>query len=174
MIQVYTGNGKGKTTASLGLAIRALGQGMRVCIIQFLKHPKNAYGEHKVLNALKDLGASISIEQYGAPHFVFKGKVKDSDIELAHKGLDRAKEVIEGNDFDIVILDEINVAVELGVLKKEELLGLLDLDRGEKEVLFTGRYAPKELIDRADLVTEMCEVKHYYTQGVQARKGIEF
>ena len=174
MIQVYTGNGKGKTTASLGLTLRALGQGMRVCIIQFLKHPKNAYGEHKVLKFLKEQGYPVCIEQYGSPHFVFKDRVKDSDRELALKGLARAREVLRGNDFDLVILDEVNVAVELGVLKKEDLLGLLDIDSGEKEVVFTGRYAPTELIDRADLVTEMCEVKHYYTKGVSARKGIEF
>ena len=174
MIQVYTGNGKGKTTASLGLSIRALGQGLRVCIIQFLKHPKNAYGEHKILNYLKDQGYPIVIEQYGAPHFVFKGKVKEEDRDLAYRGLTRAREVLTGTEFDLVILDEVNVAVELGVLDKEDVLDLLNLEIKDKEVVFTGRYAPEELLDAADLVTEMCEVKHYFNQGVSARKGIEF
>ena len=168
-VQVYTGNGKGKTTAALGLALRAVGAGLKVYIAQFLKG--SDYSEIKAINErLSDL---VKVEQFGAPHFVHSGKITAEDLELAKKGLEAAKNAMLSGEYDIVILEEANVACYLGILSVEDLLKLVEEKPEGVELIFTGRYAPQELIDIADLVTEMVEVKHYYTKGVQAREGIE-
>ena len=168
-VQVYTGNGKGKTTAALGLTLRAVGAGLKVYIAQFLKGKD--YSEIKAINErLSDL---VKLEQFGAPHFVRSGRVSDEDLELARKGLEAARKAMLSGEYDIVILEEANVAAYLGLLKVDELLLLVKEKPEDVELIFTGRYAPQELIDIADLVTEMVEVKHYYTKGVQARIGIE-
>lgn len=168
-IQIYTGDGKGKTTAALGQALRALGHGFKVIIIQFMKGKIN-YGE---LKAAKKLSGFL-IEQYGLPTFVDKKNPSKEDIELAQKGFERAKEVILSGKWDIVVLDEINVALDFGLVSLSSLIELLKKRPKHIEVILTGRYAPKELIEIGDLVTEMKEIKHYYQKGVQARKGIEY
>lgn len=167
-IQVYTGNGKGKTTAALGLALRAAGHGLRTYIGQFMKGQH--YGE---LDALKE-HPYIAIEQYGDPQcWVRPGAVTPDQIAQAHRGLERARQAMRSGQYDIIVLDEVNVAIRFGLLTVDEVLAFLDERPEGVEVVLTGRYAPPEIIERADLVTEMQEVKHYYTQGVVGRKGIE-
>ena len=166
-VQVYTGDGKGKTTAALGLALRASGRGMRTYVGQFMKGQH--YGE---LNAVRD-HPLITIEQYGDIRCIRKEEVTPDHVAQAHRGLERAREALLSGEYDIVVLDEINVTIWFGLLAVEEVLSLLDRRPAHVEVIVTGRRAPQELIDRADLVTEMRMVKHYYEQGVMARKGIE-
>lgn len=166
-VQVYTGDGKGKTTAALGLALRASGHGLHTYIGQFMKGQR--YGE---LEALRD-HPLITLEQYGDPRCIRREEVTPQHREEAHKGLLRAREVMLSGDYDLVVLDEANVAIWFGLLTAEEVLDLLDDKPEHVEVVLTGRRAPQVLIDRADLVTEMREVKHYYQQGVVARVGIE-
>jgi len=166
-VQVYTGNGKGKTTASLGLAIRAAGAGLKVFIVQFLK--MGDYSEIKALGRFSDL---ITVEQYGLGRFV-KGKPSPEDIEAGQKGLERVKSVIAAGEHDVVIMEEGNVAVMCGLFPIEELLNIVDKKPDNVELIITGRGAAQALIDKADLVTEMKEIKHYYQKGVAARVGIE-
>lgn len=168
MIQLYTGNGKGKTTAALGLCLRAAGRGMKSLIIQFMKGQK--YGE---LEAVKPLSDFIRIEQMGLDTFVHVTGPEPRDVEMAKKGLARAKLAMLNNEVDILVLDEINVAIYFRLIKVEEVLELLDLKPEGMEIILTGRYAPPQLIYRADLVTRMDCRKHYYNAGVQARDGIE-
>lgn len=168
-IQVYTGDGKGKTTAALGQALRASGHGFKVIVIQFMKG-KIDYGELRTAKKVP----GFTIEQYGLPTFVDKKSPSKNDIELAKKGFERAKEVVMSGKYDMVILDEINVALDYNLVP---LFGLLELAKKRPkhvELILTGRYAPQELIEIADLVTEMKEVKHHYQDGVQAREGIEY
>ena len=169
LVQVYTGDGKGKTTASLGLAMRAVGKGLKVFMVQFLKGRE--YGELRAADRLSD---AFTIEQWGLDSFVRKGKPSEEDLRLAREGLARAREAIMGGDFDIVILDEVNVAVELGVLTVKEVLPLIDERPPGVELVLTGRSAPEEFCRRADLITEMKCVRHYYDRGVGMREGIEF
>jgi cob(I)alamin adenosyltransferase len=166
-VQVYTGDGKGKTTAALGLALRASGHGMRTYIGQFMKGQQ--YGE---LDALCD-NSCITIEQYGDPRCIRREEVTPEHVARAQRGLDRARKAMLLGGYDVVVLDEINVAIWFGLLAVEKVMAFLDQRPEDVEVILTGRRAPQELIDRADLVTEMREVKHYYTQGVTAREGIE-
>ncbi len=168
-VQVYTGNGKGKTTAALGLTLRAVAHDMRVYIAQFMKGQD--YGE---LHVIRDrLGDLVTIEQFGTPKFVRTGQISDEDHELARKGLDKVKEALFERDYKIVIMEEANIAMYMGLLDKRDVLELIRNKPEEKELIITGRYAPQEIIDAADLVTEMVEVKHYYQKGVMARPGIE-
>ncbi len=168
-VQVYTGDGKGKTTAALGLALRASGHGMRTYIGQFMKGQH--YGE---LDALRD-HPLITIEQYGDVRCIHREEVTPEHVAQARRGLERAREAMLGlkGCYDVVVLDEVNVAIWFGLLTVEEVLAFLDQRPEHVEVILTGRRAPQELIERADLVTEMREVKHYYQQGVLAREGIE-
>ncbi len=166
-VQLYTGDGKGKTTAALGLALRASGRGLHTYIGQFMKGQR--YGE---LKALRD-NPFITLEQYGDPRCIRREEVTAEHVAQAHQGLDRAREAMLSGDYDLVVLDEVNVSIWFRVLETEEVLALLDEKPERVEVVLTGRRAPQELIDRADLVTEMREVKHYYQQGVMARVGIE-
>jgi cob(I)alamin adenosyltransferase len=165
-VQVYTGNGKGKTTASLGLALRAAGAGLKVYIVQFLK--KGDYSEIKALEKFDNIRA----EQFGLLHFI-KGKPSDEDMEAGKKGYLKLRELLEQNQHDVVIAEEANVAFMCGLIKEDELLSLIDIKPGNVELIFTGRGAPSSLIEKADLVTEMKEIKHYFQKGVQARTGIE-
>ncbi len=168
-VQVYTGNGKGKTTAALGLALRAAGHGMRTYFGQFLKGQH--YGE---LDAVEKLSPLIRMERFGREGFlhITEGP-DDEDIRKAREGLGKCRAAMLSGRYDIVVLDEINTAVLLKVLTVEEVLALLDEKPEAVELVLTGRGAPQAVVDRADLVTEMREVKHYYDKGVKAREGIE-
>ncbi len=167
--QLYTGNGKGKTTASLGLTLRAAGAGLKSIVIQFMK------GQHySELDAIPLLGGRVIIEQYGSGKFCRpEDKNYSEHLELAKKGYERANEVLEGGEFKIVVLDEIVTTLFFKLLTVEDIIRLTDLKPDDIELIITGRGAPEELIERCDLVTEMKEIKHYYTQGVMARRGIE-
>lgn len=165
-VQVYTGNGKGKTTASLGLALRAAGAGLKVLIVQFLKN--GDYSEIKALSVFEN----ITIEQYGLGRFV-KGKPTKEDIASGAKGYQKLCESLKANTYDVVIAEEANIACMCNLISEEELLALIDMKPDNVELVITGRGATKKVIERADLVTEMKEIKHYYKQGVTARVGIE-
>ena len=165
-IQVYTGNGKGKTTASLGLAIRAAGAGLRVHIVQFLK--KGNYSEIKALSKFEN----ITVEQYGLGKFV-KGNPSQEDKVAGALGYQRLCDLLKKNEHDLVIAEEGNVAVMCKLFSEQDLLALMDMKPANMELVITGRGATQSVMDRADLVTEMKEIKHYYKQGVMARVGIE-
>jgi len=165
-VQVYTGNGKGKTTASLGLAIRAAGAGLNVFIVQFMK--QGNYSEIKSLTKFDN----ISIEQYGAGKFV-KGKPSQEERANCKKGYQRLCSLLEAGNHDLVVAEEANVASMCDLISEQELLHLIELKPDHVELVLTGRGAPASVMERADLVTEMTEIKHYYKQGVVARVGIE-
>ena len=169
LIQVYTGDGKGKTTAALGLALRAVGHSMKVLIIQFMKG-KSEIGEKK---AAQKLAPYLTILPMGRGTFVSKDKPHSEDIKIAREGLRVSQQAIQNREYDVVILDEINVAVEYGLISISDLLHLLDSKPEEVEIVLTGRNARPELLERADLVTEMVKRKHYFDKGVPARKGME-
>jgi cob(I)alamin adenosyltransferase len=169
LVQVYTGNGKGKTTAALGIALRAVGHGFKVLIIQFMKGNIN-YGE---LGLVKKLLPYLTIKQMGRETFVSKTNPDPIDIKMAQEGFAVAKKAIENSEFDMVILDEINVAIDYGLIPLSDLLQLIDSKPETVELILTGRNAKPEIMDKADLVTEMVDRKHYYDKGISARKGIE-
>ena len=168
-VQVYTGDGKGKTTAALGLAMRACGAGLKVYIGQFIK--EMVYGE---VNILRERFPEVTVELFGTEEGCIVGRApNDSDVAAARKGLQRAREILAGGEYDLVILDEITIPVAMGLLREEDLLELIDIKPENVELIMTGRSAPKAVVDRADLVSEVKEVKHYYNEGVLSRKGIE-
>jgi cob(I)alamin adenosyltransferase len=169
LVQVYTGNGKGKTTASLGLALRAVGRGLRVCMIQFIKGG-GQYGEHLAAEKLAPL---LTIHQTGRDGWIFRDKLDPEDIRIARESLALAARALTGGEYDLVILDEINGAAWFGVITVDDILQLIKEKPVNVELVLTGRSADERVIAAADLVTEMCEIKHYYQKGVQARLGIE-
>ncbi len=176
-LQVYTGDCKGKTTAALGLAFRALGHGFKIHMIQFLKGKgtnKMSWSEYGEWIAARKFGNLFTIEPYGRPEFVNPKHPKQEDIELAKKGVERAIEIMNKNEVDILILDELNVAYMFNLITLEDIFRIIENKPRDMELIITGRGAPKELIEKADLVTEMKEIKHYYYKGVDAREGIEF
>jgi len=166
-VHVYTGAGKGKTTAALGLVLRALGAGFRVFIAQFLK--SGAYSE---VRSLERFGDQVTLRQYGTGRFV-NGEPTDEDRAHADRALRDAEQAIRSGEYHLVMLDEANVALHYGLISLDQLLGLIEMKPPSVELVITGRHAVPELIDSADLVTEMREVKHYASTGVKARKGIE-
>ncbi|WP_243371523.1 cob(I)yrinic acid a,c-diamide adenosyltransferase [Geotalea sp. SG265] len=168
-VQVYTGNCKGKTTAALGLALRAVGRELMVCMIQFMKGG-GPYGEHL---AAEKLAPYLTIIQTGREGWVNRDNPDPEDIRLAREALNRAKDALTGGRYDMVILDEINGAVSFGLLDVEDVLELIALRPERVELVLTGRNAHGKIIAVADLVTEMTEIKHYYKAGVPARIGIE-
>jgi cob(I)alamin adenosyltransferase len=170
LVQVYTGNGKGKTSAALGVALRAVGHGLKVLIVQFMKG-NIEYGE---LESARKLHPYLAITRTGRESFVSKHHPDPLDIEQAQKGFALAKKAVIHGEFDMVILDEINVAVDFGLIPLPDLLQLIDSKPDTVELILTGRNATSEVMEKADLVTEMVERKHYYEKGVKARKGIEF
>ena len=167
-VHVYTGNGKGKTTAALGLALRASGAGLKVFIGQFIKG--QAYSELEVI--ARDL-KNITVKQYGLGCFIVETPTIE-DKEAARKGFDEIQRLIKSGKHDLIILDEVNIALYYKLIEVDELLALIREKPQDVELVLTGRYAPEEIIEAADLVTEMKEVKHYYQKGIEARKGIEF
>lgn len=166
-VQVYTGDGKGKTTAALGLAVRAAGAGLRVLFAQFVKGME--YSEIKALERFQDL---ITVRQFGRGCFIF-AEPGAEDCAAARSGLDEVRVALSAGAFDVVILDEANIATSVGLFTVRELLEVVASKPDNVELVITGRDADPRLIAAADLVTEMREVKHYYRQGVQARVGIE-
>jgi len=168
MVQIYTGNGKGKTTSSLGLIVRALGHGWRICLIQFMKKDWS-YGEIATLSKFENL----DIYKFGTKDFVDPNNPAEIDFQEAEAGWQKAEEVLKSGKYQLVVLDEINVAVFMKLLTVEKQMRLCEL-AGEAELVMTGRYADEKIIEQADLVTEMREVKHYYASGTPSREGIEF
>ncbi len=167
-IHIYTGNGKGKTTAALGLCMRAIGAGKNVFIGQFVKGM-----EYSEVKALKHFGDLVVIEQFGLECFIYNDPTQ-KDIDVARAGLQKVAKIIASKKYDLVILDEANIALYYKLFSDDELIDLLKNKPTETEIVITGRYAPEKLMEFADLVTNMDEVKHYYTKGVEAREGIEF
>ena len=172
LIQVYTGTGKGKTTAAIGAGIRAVGQELRVHMIQFLKGGENfpPYGEVRALALIPQ----FTLEQYGLDHFVNPRAISNEEREIVKRGLQQADRVLTSGDYDLVILDEINVVLDLGMASLEDILSMLKKKAPHSEVILTGRGAPKGLIDFADLVSCVNDVKHPFNAGVSARLGVEY
>lgn len=170
IVQIYTGNGKGKTTAALGQAFRALGHNKKVYMLQFMKGSEK-YGE---IQAAKNFCPDFVIVQSGLETFVSKENPSEEDRHLARIGFEKARMVISKGNYDLVILDEINVAVDFGLLKLEDVISLLDIRPQNLDLVLTGRYCPKELYAYADLVSEIQEIKHHYQIGLDAREGIEY
>jgi cob(I)alamin adenosyltransferase len=166
-VQVYTGNGKGKTTAAIGLAVRASGAGLKVYIAQFIKQ-----GDYSEIKALEKLTDSITVEQYGLGRFV-EGKPSKEDIDIAQNGLQKAKQIMLSNEYDVIILDEANVALYYGLFSQQDLLDVIIAKPEHVEMIITGRRAATCILECADLITEMKQVKHYFRNGVEARVGIE-
>lgn len=166
-IQVYTGNGKGKTTAALGLAVRAAGAGLRIFIAQFIK--KQKCSEHALLDELRD---RITIRQYGRG-LIMGGKPSPADIKAAQEGYEDVKNILFSKEYDVVVLDEANVAAHYGLITVQELLELMAKKPKGVELVITGRYADERVLEAADVATEMREIKHYRERGVTARRGIE-
>lgn len=169
LVQVYTGTGKGKTTASLGLALRAVGHDLRVYIIQFMKG-STTYGE---LESARRLAPNLTVEQVGQCTFVCRDNPDPVDRRMAEEGFARAREIVLSGDYDLVVLDELNCAVDFGLVPLEELKRLIREKPAHTELVITGRGAHPEIIEMADLVTEMREIKHYYNSGEASRVGIE-
>jgi cob(I)alamin adenosyltransferase len=169
LVMVITGNGKGKTTSAFGQALRAVGQGLRVCMIQFMKG--RVYGE--VLAVRKYL-PDMTFYQYGLDSFVMRDNPASIDMELAEEGFAKAKEVIQSGDFDMVILDEINVVADFSLVPEDEVIELIKNKPPELDLILTGRYASQSIQDLADLVSEVREIKHHYNAGIKDRAGIEY
>ncbi len=168
-IHLYTGNGRGKTTSALGLALRAIGAGKKVALIQFMKKPK--YSEHR---AIKKYKLPIDVFAFGIGFYKILGddKPKEAHITAAHKGLAKAKEIIEKGKHEVIILDEINIAVSSGLLEVKEVVKILKPKKAD--IILTGRHADTKLKKIADVITLVENKKHYYDKGVKARKGIEY
>ncbi|UCE96092.1 MAG: cob(I)yrinic acid a,c-diamide adenosyltransferase [Candidatus Bathyarchaeota archaeon] len=169
LIQVYTGDGKGKTSAAFGLALRAIGQGLKVYMIQFIKGGFD-YGE---LNTIKQL-SNFQLKAFGSGKFITEKPPKREDMEFASKAFELATKIVESGEYDIVILDEINVALNLKLIEVTDVIKLLKSKPKHIELILTGRYAPPPILKAADLVTEMKDIKHPFNQGVPPRKGIEY
>jgi cob(I)alamin adenosyltransferase len=168
-IQVYTGNGKGKSTAAIGQAVRAAGAGMKTYIIQFMK--EYPYSE---INALKYLSEWITIDQKGGDDFVYKREPpSEEEKSKTRNALKKAEDLMLSGSFDIIILDEILVTVYFKLLEADKIVSFIKKKPDSVELILTGRYCPEEIIELADLVTEMKEIKHYYNKGILSRKGIE-
>lgn len=169
LVQVLTGNGRGKTTAALGTILRAVGQGFKVHIIHFMKG-SYPYGEHKALEYLPD----VTVSRYGKLDFVDPSNIRDDEREEALKALEAGREAIQSGNYDMVVLDEVNIASGWGLIPVEDVVNLIKEKPKNVELILTGRYADKRIIDIADLVTEMVEIKHPYQKGIHARKGLEY
>ena len=169
LVQVYTGDGKGKTSAAFGLALRAIGNGLTVLVIQFIKGGFD-YGELRAVESLPNL----ELKAFGRGKFILEKPPSEEDVKLAREGFEIAKKAVKDGSFDVVVLDEVNVAIHLKLLDVDEVLDLIRNKPKHVELVLTGRNAPSEIVEIADLVTEMKEIKHPYSSGVQPRKGIEY
>lgn len=169
LVEVFTGDGKGKTSAALGIALRAVGHGLRVHIVFFMKG-EFPYGEQKTLTML----SNITFERFGSERFVDPANIKAEEKEEARKALDAARKAMLSLNYDIIILDEINVAVSWKLIDVEEVVNLINARPEKVELILTGRHADPRVIQKADLVTMMMKVKHPYDRGVLARKGIDY
>ena len=169
LVQVYTGNGKGKTSAAFGLALRAVGRGLKVYMIQFIKGGFD-YGE---LFTVKNL-PNFTLKAFGRGRFVTSKPPQKEDVDLAQEALHLAERIVHSGNYNIVILDEINVALDLNLISLEDVLELIKSKPPSLELVLTGRNAHEEVIKAADLVTEMKEIKHPFNKGIEARKGIEY
>jgi len=171
-IQIYTGDGKGKTTASLGLALRAIGHGWKVLILQFAKGDQdNYYGE---MMSSSKLMPNLEVRQYGLDRVIYSNNVNIEDYKEARSGWNFAKEAISSGKYQLIIMDEINICADLGLIKISEIKEVLLNKPQNLEIVMTGRRAHPELVAMAHLVTEMKPIKHYFEQGVMARRGIEY
>jgi len=168
LIHIYTGNGKGKTTAAIGLGVRATGNGLKVHMVQFMKGRR--YSEIDALEFIPN----FTVFQSGRDEFVSKENPDQIDIDLARNGFEHAKKIINAGKHDLVILDEINVAIDFNLIPLKNVIKLLEGKPEKIEVILTGRYADPELVRQADLVSEILEIKHPYNDGVQSRKGIDW
>lgn len=169
LVHIYTGSGKGKTCAAIGLAVRALGQGWRVLIVRFMKS-KMQSGEEKILSQIP----GCKILWFGKSGFIQKGKVSQEDKHLAEKGMEIAEKEIQSGNWHCIILDEIFPAVEFELISLERLKHCIENKSKTTELVLTGRYAPESIYELADLVSEIKEIKHPYQRGIKARKGIEY
>lgn len=173
-IQVYTGDGKGKTTASLGLTMRALGRGWKVLIVMFAKGG-NLYGELFSFRELSSkLANQLKIVQAGLDRIVYKNNINDEDKKAVSYGWETAKQAAKNGEFDLIVLDEANIAIELGLINLEEVKDFLKNKPASLEIVLTGRHAHPEIIELAHLVSEIQPIKHYWDIGVTARQGIEY
>ncbi len=169
LVQVYTGGGKGKTSAAFGLALRAIGRGMKVYVIQFIKGGFD-YGE---LYSIKQL-ANLELKAFGRGKFITEKPPREDDIGFAREALKFAENIVASGEYDVVILDEINVALNLGLVNVNDVVELVKNKPKHVELVLTGRYAPSEIIEVADLVTEMKDIKHPFRKGIHPRRGIEY
>lgn len=167
MYHVITGNGKGKTTAALGMAMRAAGSGMRVFIAQFVKG--KPYAEHKILDQISGIDYAL----FGRRCFIYR-EPEQEDIEVASYGWEKVCQLVQNKAVDLLIMDELHIALYYELIDADEVVDLIRENREHIEIVTTGRYAPESLLGLADLVSEVKEVKHYYSEGVEARKGIEY
>ena len=171
LIQVYTGDGKGKSTAAIGQAVRAAGHGFKVGFVSFFKDPEVfGYGEFE---SLQKLGIRTFLFARRHPHF-YKKVSLDEVREECLKGIEFIKELFHDQSWDMLVLDEINIAVRDGFLKEEEILSLLEAKPERLELVLTGRGVTEKIIEKADLVSEIKEIKHPYEQGIGSREGIEY
>ena len=169
LVEIFTGNGKGKTSAALGVVLRALGHEMRVHIIYFMKgdYP---YGERSILTLLP----GVTFQSFGFTEFCDPANVTEQEKEQARQGLEAARQAVMGGEYDLVVLDEMNIAVAWKLLDIDDVIRLIDEKPEGVNLILTGRHADQRLIERADLVTDMTEVKHPFHQGIKARRGIDY
>jgi len=168
LVHVKTGDGPGKTTSAFGLALRAAGRGLKVLIIQFMK--KGDYGEVMAIKHVPE----VEVKQFGREVFVSRERPEDLDLELARRALDEARRAVMSGSYDLVILDEVNVALNYGLIQLSDVVELIKSKPNHVELVLTGRGAPRELYELADYVTEVVEVKHPWRRGISGRKGIEY
>ncbi|MDO4987798.1 MAG: cob(I)yrinic acid a,c-diamide adenosyltransferase [Synergistes sp.] len=169
LVQLYTGDGKGKTTAALGLLLRAAGHGARTAVVQFMKG-SDIYGEIKMLEQM----TNVTLVRTGRTKCIFKGEETQEDFDEALRGIEAARRFISSGEFDLVILDEVNVATDFGLINPEDVINIIKGKARNTEVVLTGRNAPQDFIEAADLISEMKEIKHPWRSGVTARKGVEY
>jgi cob(I)alamin adenosyltransferase len=169
LVQVFTGNGKGKTTAAVGAIVRAAGHGLKVFLVSFMKG-NYAYGEYKTLSQIPN----VEIAQFGLRKFTDTANIKPEEKEQAEAALAAARKAVTSGGYDLVVLDEVNVALSYNLISLDKVIKLIEEKPPHVELILTGRYAANQILEIADLVTEMVKVKHPFDEGIKARKGIEY